>query len=166
MKVDQIFGSSDMTGGFSPSDGISLMSQIISQRPDILMPVAGPQVWTANEQIELLKDSKTILVGVDSPVEDDSRNRNYPFTTSDGGRIGNGKRVQFSSLKDLARSSETAMMIVNNGNKVPADADVPGGKRFKNFSENGLVGEQGGFGTLAVGDSENGCVGVSPSGTE
>lgn len=151
----------DFTNGFGPSDGTNVMSKIIADRPDILMPVAGPQVWTANDLISLI-GSKTILLGVDSAVEDDSRNPNIDFVAKDGKPIGNGKRVQFSSLKNLARSAETALKIINNGNVVPTDtADQA---RYQNFSANGLPGEIGGYGTIAVGDSANGNVGVSGEG--
>lgn len=151
----------DLTNGFGPSDGTNVMTKIIAGRPDILMPVAGPQVWTASDLISLL-GSKTLLLGVDSAVEDDSRNPNINFTAKDGKPIGNGKRVQFSSLKDLARSSETALRMINNGNVVPTDPTDQA--RYKNFSSTGAPGEAGGYGTTAVGDSANGNVGVSGEG--
>lgn len=154
---------SDMTGGFGPSDGISTMIDFIKQRPDILMPVAGPQIWTAQTEIEKLQDSKTILIGVDAAVEDDSKNNKLKFKTKDGKEIGNGKRVQFSSLKDLSRTGQIALEIINNGNIIPEQhPDDP--DRFKNFSATGATGEVSGLGTTAVGDSINGSVGVSEPG--
>lgn len=149
------------TGGFGPSNGINIMQQIIADKPDILMPVAGPQVWTASSIISSI-NSKTILVGVDSAVEDDPRNTDINFT-SNGEKIGNGKRVQFSSLKNLARSAETVLKIINNGNKVPEDKVDQ--ERYSNFaSNNGQAGGIGGYGTIAVGDSKNGNVGISTAG--
>lgn len=164
-KVEQIYSTNgnDMTGGFGPSDGIGTMIDFIKQRPDILMPVAGPQVWTAQSEIEKLHDSKTILIGVDAAVEDDAKNNKLNFKAKDGSIIGNGKRVQFSSLKNLARTGEIALEIINNGNIIPEQhKDDP--NRFKNFSTTGSTGEQSGIGTTAVGDSINGSVGVSEAG--
>lgn len=148
---------SDFTGGFGPSEGIGLMQQIVDLKPDILMPVAGPQVWTADTLIKVASP-KTILVGVDSPVETDPRNSNYPYKDKNGNQIGNGKRIQFSSLKDLALSGQLALEIINNGNKAPQTTDP---KRYDNFVDaNGV----GGYGTAAVGNIENKCVGVSTPG--
>lgn len=149
------------TGGFGPSNGINIMQQIIADKPDILMPVAGPQVWTASSIISSI-NSKTILVGVDSAVEDDPRNTDINFT-SNGNKIGNGKRVQFSSLKNLARSAETVLKIINNGNKVP-EIDPADKNRYENFSIDGSLNSVGGYGTIAVGDSINGNVGISKAG--
>lgn len=148
---------SDFTGGFGPSEGIGLMRQIVDLKPDILMPVAGPQVWTADNLIKVASP-KTILIGVDSPVETDPRNTDYPYKDKSGNPIGNGKRIQFSSLKDLALSGQLALEIINNGNKAPQTADP---KRYDNFVDaNGV----GGYGTAAVGNIENKCVGVSTPG--
>lgn len=164
MEVKQIYSSDgqEFTGGFGASQGISLMSNIIKQRPDILMPVAGPQVWTAQDEIEKL-GSKTVIIGVDSAIEDDPKNKSLSFTNKNGEIVGNGKRVQFSSLKNLDLSTQIALEIINNGNKIPkAPADNP--DRYKNFSKTGAEGEDGGFGTIAVGDLTNRLVGVSDSG--
>ncbi|MGL4951715.1 MAG: BMP family ABC transporter substrate-binding protein [Mycoplasma sp.] len=153
----------DLTGGFGPSDGIAIQQRIVAARPDILMPVAGPQVWTAADLISKLPNSKTILIGVDSPVEDDSRNTDYPFTTSSGDKIGNGKRVQFSSLKDLSLSAETALNIINNGNKIPKGQET--NDRYDEFFD-GKNTDISGFGTVAIGNTKNGCVGISESGNK
>ncbi len=146
------------SGSFSPSDGKDIIEDFISQKADVIIPVAGPQVWLAQKLIKTHK-SNTILLGVDSAVEDDPQAEELPFKKPDGSIIGNGKYVQFSSEKNLARAAETALKIINNGNQVPESEKTD--PRYENFADpNGL----GGFGTIAVGNIENGCAGVSEAG--
>lgn len=152
------------SGSFSPSDGKDIIEDLITaskdqKKADIIIPVAGPQVWLA-QKILITQRAKTVLLGVDSPVEDDPQNQKIWFTNPDGSQVGNGKYVQFSSEKNLARAGDTALRIINNGNKVPESEKSE--ERYKNFAENGV----GGFGTIAVGDIDNGCVGVSDSGKD
>lgn len=156
--VEQLFGQAELTGGFGESDGIDTMVNIIGKRPDILIPVAGPQIWTAQNLIKDLKNAKTMLIGVDSACEDDARNLTYPWTYH-GKPFGNGKVIQFSSLKRLDIAGQKALSIINNGNKIPDGADV---KTYKNFITKD--GKNTGFGTAAVGDIDNECVGISEAG--
>ena len=159
----------DFVGGFGPSQGLAITNHLITKGIDILMPVAGPQVWTAMDQIIKL-NYKCLLIGVDSAMEDDPLNKKINFESSEG-VIGNGKYVQFSSVKDLANATDKILQIVNNGNiipNVPSSITDPNDRAnyFKNFSETGAEGEVSGFGTCAVGDISNGCVGVSNSGKQ
>ncbi len=157
--VEQIWGSDgvEWTGGFSESKGMNVMSNILYAKPDIVIPVAGPQIWTAQSLIKNIKGSKTMLIGVDSACEDDPRNEPYPYKYN-GKPIGNGKNIIFSSLKRLDIAGEKALNIVNNGNALPDGADAS--------SYNGFVTPAGetGFGTCAVGNIENKCVGISEAG--
>ncbi len=150
-------------GGFGPSAGSSVSYNLLNKNADVIMPVAGPQIWTTLDQIIKL-NKKCLLIGVDSAVEEDPLNKSLPFK-SKFGEIGNGKFVQFSSMKNLALATDKALQIINNGNIVP---EIPIGEDnyyFKNFSSNdGLPGSIGGFGTVAVGDIQNGCVGISNEG--
>lgn len=147
----------NFSGGFGPGDGDAIINTYL-QQPDIdaFMPVAGPQLWSAQKKIiELGK--KTILIGVDSPTENDAQNRNLNFTNN-GKQIGNGKYVQFSSEKNLALAVEKALTLINNGNKLPE------GEKQEDYSE--FVDENGvgGFGTVAIGNIDNNCAGVSEAG--
>lgn len=148
---------SNFSGGFGPGDGDSIINSYL-QLPDIdsFMPIAGPQLWSAQKKvIELNK--KTILIGVDSPCENDAQNKNLPFTNN-GKKIGNGKYVQFSSEKNLANAVDKALKLINNGNKLP-DGEKP--SDYSQFIDSNNIG---GFGTVAVGNIENNCAGVSEAG--
>ncbi len=161
-EVTQVFdkNGNEFTHGFGESSGYSTQQSIVNERPDMLIPVAGPQIWTAQSLIKTLKNSKTMLIGVDSACEDDARNEPYPYKYH-GQPFGNGKIVQFSSLKRLDSAGEKALQIINNGNALP---DVPDKESvYDNFFVKGS-GETG-FGTCAVGNLTNGCVGISTAGT-
>lgn len=152
------WNSENFSGGFGPSDGSSIISAYLKENKlDLFMPVAGPQIWAAQSEIQKT-NSRTFLIGVDSAVEDDKQNKNAPD------KIGNGKYVQFSSMKKLDVAVETVLDIINNGNTIeglPADPTRP--NKYSNFIGPDKVG---GFGTNAVGDIKNGCVGVSPAGED
>lgn len=157
----------DFVGGFGPSQGLAVTKHLIAKNIDVLIPVAGPQVWTAMDEIIKL-NNKCLLLGVDSAMETDPLNKKLNFSSSEG-KIGNGKYVQFSSVKDLSKATYKALQIVENGNiipEIPSDITDPTEKEnyFTKFSETGKPGEVSGFGTSAVGDIYNGCVGVSDDG--
>ncbi len=147
----------NFSGGFGPGDGDAIINSYLQLDDiDAFMPVAGPQVWSAQKKIIEL-NKKTILIGVDSPVENDALNQPLNFTNN-GQPIGNGKYVQFSSEKNLSIAVEKALKIINNGNKLPNSEDA---NEYKEFIDSNNVG---GFGTVAVGNIENKCVGVSEAG--
>ncbi len=149
--------NSYFSGSFSPSGGSEIIETYINKKTDVIIPVAGPQVWLAQKLI-IKHQAKAVVLGVDSAVEDDPQAQELPFTNSNGEKIGNGKYVQFSSMKNLAVAADTALNIINNGNVAP-NKDDP---KYDNFvdSATGI----GGFGTIAVGNIKNGCAGVSPAG--
>ncbi len=148
--------NSYFSGSFSPSGGSEIIETYINKKTDVIIPVAGPQVWLAQKLI-IKHQAKSVVLGVDSAVEDDPQAQELPFKNN-GKVIGNGKYVQFSSMKNLAVAADTALKIINNGNVAPDKTDP----KYDNFvdSTTGI----GGFGTIAVGNIENGCAGVSPAG--
>ncbi len=160
-QIEETSSSNDtyFSGNFSPSGGSDLILDYLSQKTDVIIPVAGPQVWLA-QQLIITNKAKAVVLGVDSAVEDDPQAQPLSFKNPDGSQIGNGKYVQFSSVKNLARAGETALKIINNGNKKPdSDSDA---NRYLEFVDSSTG--TGGFGTIAVGNIQNGCVGVSEAG--
>ncbi len=155
----QLEANSYFSGNFSPSGGDVIIQEFIDRKTDVIIPVAGPQVWSAQKLI-IKNRAKAVVLGVDSAVEDDPQAQNLNFTNN-GKQIGNGKYVQFSSMKNLAVAADTALKIINNGNVAPADATT-NPKKYKEFVDPST--NIGGFGTIAVGNIENGCAGVSPAG--
>lgn len=151
--------SSNFAGGFGASQGDSIIQRYLVQPDiDILMPVAGPQVWSAQRKIIEL-NKKTVLIGVDAAIEDSSLNKSLSFTNN-GKKIGNGKYIQFSSVKRLDLAVEKALTLINNGNKLPSNVDA---KEYDQFVDNN---RWGGIGTVAIGNIQNGCVGVSGMGQD
>ena len=149
----------NFAGGFGASQGDTIIQRYLVQ-PDIdmLMPVAGPQVWSAQRKIIEL-NKKTVIVGVDAAIEDSAQNRTLEFTNN-GKQIGNGKYVQFSSVKRLDKAVEKALTLINNGNKIPSSASRNDYDQF--IDTDGF----GGIGTVAIGNIKNGCVGVSGIGQD
>ncbi len=151
----------NFSGGFGPGDGDTIINTYLQQPDiDVFMPIAGPQLWTAQKKIIEL-NKKTVLIGVDAVCEDDSLNLPLNFTKPDGKTpIGNGKYVQFSSIKDLKTATNNILSIMNNGNKV--SEEMKKNKSYQNFYDTKT--DVGGLGTIAVGNAVNGCVGVSDTG--
>lgn len=154
----------NFAGGFGPSDGMSVTNAYL-QEPDLdmFMPVAGPQIWTAQKRIIEL-NKKTLLVGVDSPAELDALNQPLPFKGKDKNgqpiEIGNGKFVQFSSEKNLAKVTNNILTIINNGNVIPEELKTD--SNYTDFYDPATG--RGGLGTISIGNAANGSVGVSESG--
>ncbi len=171
-KLNYVAGN--FAKGFGPGDGDEIIKTYLGEPDlDVFMPIAGPQLWTAQKKIMEL-NKKTVLIGVDSPCEDDPLNQPLNFTKSNGDKIGNGKYVQFSSMKNLAKATDNILSIVNNSNKAPTVESNNAASRksteqdknteqdkYWNFCDANQIG---GFGTIAVGDIKNGCVGVSGDG--
>ncbi len=131
---------------------------------DLFLPVAGPQINDAINSIRKFNNVKTILIGVDSAVEDDI-NINIPLRN--GAHVGNGQIIQMSSLKRLDIVDKKILEIIQNGNKAPTKKDKDGNDITDVYYEE-LIGENriGGFGTHSVGNLENGSVGVSQTGNQ
>lgn len=159
VKIINPMGKDNFAGGFGASQGDSIIQKYLSQ-PDIdaFMPVAGPQVWSAQRKIIEL-NKKTIIIGVDAAIEDSSLNKSLSFTNN-GKQVGNGKYIQFSSVKRLDLAVEKALNLINNGNMLPSNAIESDYDQF--VDETGW----GGIGTVAIGNIQNGCVGVSGIGND
>ncbi len=56
-EVQQIFDpqGSEFTKGFGESNGMNLQMSLVNARPDVLIPVAGPQIWSAQNLIKNLR---------------------------------------------------------------------------------------------------------------
>ena len=147
----------DFAGGFGPSQGSELASNLLANKADVIIPVAGPQVWNVMNIIQE-RNYKSVILGVDSSMENDYQNKDLKFTSSKG-KVGNGKYVQFSSLKDLSLATQKVLKIINNGGKIPSNESSSDYDQFVDSKGNG------GFGTIAVGNIENGCVKVSDAGS-
>ncbi len=154
----------DFAGGFGPSQGSELASNLLANKADVIVPIAGPQVWNVMNIIQE-RNYKSVILGVDSAMENDYQNKDLKFTSSKG-KVGNGKYVQFSSLKDLSLATQKVLRIINNGGMLPSDEEL---KQY-NETSNDYKGfydtssKRGGFGTVAIGNMENGCVKVSDAG--
>ncbi len=171
-KKNLIYSPGNFAVGFGPGDGDSIIKDYLQVDDlDVFMPIAGPQLWTAQKKIMEL-DKHTVLIGVDSACELDPLNQPLKFTDSKGNQVGNGKYVQFSSIKNLAKATDNILTILNNGNKAPdpksttnptskAGEVVEAADPYENFCD---VDRTGGLGTVSVGDISNGCVGVSVTG--
>jgi len=168
IPVKQIKGvvGGDVSGSFAEGDGTKFAKLYLHKGADLLFPVSGPQVWSSQTEI-LSQKAKCILIGVDSPTENDPRNKNM---IGKGRKVGNGKVVQFSSVKKLDLSIFKMLVIINNGNILPTQNELdkmnfPLG--FNKVSDyNGFVNSQniGGFGFHSIGDYENKSVGASGEG--
>lgn len=163
-KVEQINvrNDTDFGIGFGPGQDGGLIKKFISKNVDIFMPVAGPQIWDAQNVI-ISDNKKTVLIGVDSASEDDSLNMPIPSKLLDSnfkGANGSKKIVQMSAIKDLALATDRVLNIINNGNKIPEGAIA------NEYNELVSAEGTGGFGTNGVGNILNGMVGVSPAGIE
>jgi len=169
IPVEQIKGvaGGDISGSFAEGVGNEFAKSYLNKNADLLFPVAGSQIWAAQSEI-LSRKAKCILIGVDSEAEKDPRNK---FGIAAGAnKVGNGKIVQFSSVKKLDFTIFKMLVIINNGNILPTQNELdkmefpPGFNKVSDY--NGFVNSQniGGFGTHSIGDYENGLVGASGDG--
>lgn len=155
-QLHQIFLGSDynsnFTNGFSATDGNALISNFLTKKVDLLVPVAGAQTQQATRMIKQ-NQSKTVILGVDSACEDDTNSNlslyqpGYQSVNGSTAIGGTNNIIQFSSIKNLNKADYQMMNNVNEGITDP----LPG----KTI---------GGFGYQSVGTTENQCVGLSPAG--
>ncbi|MDE6289361.1 MAG: BMP family ABC transporter substrate-binding protein, partial [Ureaplasma sp.] len=151
LPIEQIsLGNSNrdiFAGGFGTNDGDYLIDRFLQTKIDCLMPVAGPQTLTAINKI-VAKKSKTIVIGVDSAIENDRivMTKKLPQSSfmPDIDLI-----APFSSLKNTGLITYN---ILNN---------IKGGYSYNNTKENNNIG---GLGYQSLGTLENECVGVSENG--
>lgn len=133
--------------GFGPNDADGLIDKFLQTNIDCLVPVSGPQALTAANKV-VAKNKKTIIIGVDSAVEEDKviQTKKLP---SGSGQPEFNQVVPFSSLKNVGLMTYE---ILNN--------------LQKGVSYNSSVNNIGGLGYQSLGTIENNCVGVSGIGQE
>lgn len=161
-KVEQISlsqGANDLNnnyaGGFGPADGNSLIDKFLVKEVDCLIPVAGPQTMSAASKI-VIGNKPTIVIGVDSAVEDDRTAKTYKLpkltlhNNPDGSKPKQPEQViPFSSLKKIPQTIPQMVQAINHQDSFPAE--IPESKI-------------GGFGVQSLGDVYNDGVGVSKPG--
>lgn len=147
--IKQVFlGASENANfakSFAATGGNALINQFLAHNVNVLVPVAGNQTQQAVRMIEQYR-KHTVVIGVDSPGENDT-NTNLPLP--DGQNIGNGKIIQFSSIKNLDKIGAAIMDNINHG-----------------ITPQEVKNNLGGFGYISVGTPTNGGVGTSLNGQQ
>lgn len=131
---------------FDPNGGIEIIESFLSSQskaPSVFIPVAGGQVQHAVRKVKQ-NNLKTIIIGVDSPVEDDDT-INLPMSSLNGKEVGNNKIVQFSSVKNINKIVDQVTNALNEGTP-------------------GSINDIAGLGWSTLGTLFNSGVGVSPAG--
>ncbi len=136
--------------GFGPSDGNPIIDKFLvrggQDSIDCLIPVAGPQTVSAVSKISVKKGKRTIVVGVDSAIEDDKSVKGYTLPQVSG--INCPKQIlPFSSLKKIDTTVPQIINKINEGATTQAN-------------------NIGGFGFDSLGDINNNGVGVSKAGEQ
>lgn len=132
----------NFAGGFGPTDGNAIIDKFLLKPIDCLIPVAGPQASSAASKIQQ-KNKRTIVIGVDSPLENNSLFNNYKLP-NDPTCLSPTQIIPFSSLKKLETIIPKIITKMNDGSS----------------NENNI----GGLGYNSLGNIENNGVGVSQSG--
>lgn len=136
---------------FDPSAGNPLITQFLTEGVDALIPIAGPQASQAARLVKQM-NKKTIIIGVDSAIEeDDTINLPLPNLGSKQD-IGNNKIIQFSSVKNLDAISNKITQLINDPDLLTANANNP------------EWSDLGGLGYSSIGTVKNNGVGVSKAG--
>lgn len=149
--VEQVFIGHESEQNFSftfdPSGGNNIIAKFLDMNVNVLIPIAGPQT---SQAVRLIKqqNKKTVLIGVDSPLEEDDT-VNLPLSLPAGTNVGNNKIIQFSSVKNLDVLTSKITQAINSPQTLRANAN--------NFKWNDV----GGFGYSSIGNFDNGGVGVS-----
>ncbi|MDE5651799.1 MAG: BMP family ABC transporter substrate-binding protein [Ureaplasma sp.] len=154
-EIKKILLNESQTGnfanGFDPNQGDDLINNFLNKKPSLILPVAGPQIGSAARLIRQ-RNVRTIVIGVDSAVEEDDT-INLPLNDLPNNKtIGNNKIVQFSSVKNLGDMLNLITQNINKGKNIP---DVNASPETDNI---------GGIGYSSLGTLFNGGVGVSPAG--
>ncbi|MDE5617335.1 MAG: BMP family ABC transporter substrate-binding protein [Ureaplasma sp.] len=156
-EVKKILLSENQTGnfanGFDPNQGDDLINNFLNKKPSLILPVAGPQIGSAARLIRQ-RNLRTIVIGVDSAVEEDDT-INLPLVDLPSNKtIGNNKIVQFSSVKNLGDMLNLITQNINSGKNLP------------NSNAALEVSNIGGIGYSSLGTLFNGGVGVSKAGEQ
>ncbi len=143
--------SGNFANGFDPNQADDLIGNLLNMKPSLILPVAGPQIGSAARLIRQ-RNTKTVIIGVDSAIEEDDT-VNLPLNGLEPNKnIGNNKIIQFSSVKNLG---DMLNLITQNINK---------GKNIPDQNESLEYAHIGGIGYSSLGTLFNGGVGVSESG--
>lgn len=154
-KLKQIFlgpeTSQNFAMSFDASAGNALITEFLGRNVDALIPIAGPQAIQAVRLVKQM-NKKTIIIGVDSAIEeDDTINLPLPNLGSKQD-IGNNKVIQFSSVKNLDVISNKITQSINDPDLLTVNANNP------------EWSDLGGLGYSSVGTVKNNGVGVSKAG--
>ena len=144
--------SQNFAGSFDVSAGNSIINELLVKNVDVIFPVAGPQIAQA---VRLIRQSnkKTIIVGVDSAVEEDnSINLKLPVIPSNETIGYENKIVQFSSIKNIQSIVNKVTQIINDPTVVDSATDKTEWEGI------------GGIGYSSLGTVGNSGVGVSDEG--
>ncbi len=155
LPIEQMFISDQDNDNFShsfgPSDGNAIIDKFLIKGVDCLIPVAGPQSIDAAAKISIKIDprtkqpQRTIVVGVDSAMEDDKKTKNYKLPQVKG--IKCPKYIlPFSSMKKIDQILPIMFEKTNEG--TPAVDNI------------------GGLGYHSIGNIHNNGAGVSPAGEQ
>ena len=152
-EVEQVMiGSSynqNFAGSFDVTAGNNIVNELLAKNVDVIFPVAGAQV---SQVVRLIKQSnkKTVVVGVDSAVEENSSiNLDLSTNTNLGYK---NKIVQFSSTKNIADVVEKITTIIDKPSVLTSN------------SNNDEWSDLGGLGYSSLGTVKNNGVGVSDAG--
>lgn len=152
--------SSYESGSFGVGDGVQKSQTLLNDGASAIIPVAGPQTTDAVSQITTM-GKNAVVVGVDSPQENQTVNQEMPNASSitikdaDGNKISNPKIIQMSAIKKLDTAVQETLDAIFNTNT------EDGGPNNANASGDSVVK---GFGYWNIGTLDNGTTGVSDAG--
>lgn len=151
VPVEQIFlGNSfpdNFSGSFGPAGGNAIIDKfLVTTKTDCLIPIAGAQTADAVAKIAGRQNQRTIVIGVDSPMELNKKIMNYKLPKDN--KVPSPENIlPFSSVKNI---DEICSKIISKINDPSLN------------SNNGLHG----FGWHNIGGISNNGVGVSTPGQE
>lgn len=147
-KIEQVFLGDKYQDNFADSfasDGGNAITDLFLQKNiDCLIPVAGPQAISLAAKIASKKTKRTIILGVDVPLEDNKVIKDYQLPSD---KNMPSSIVPFSSLKNISQITPKVLTAINEGRNYEVDAKGVGG-----------------FGINTLGTILNEGVGVSEAG--
>lgn len=155
MELEQIILGSgisqNFTSSFNPESVKELLPQFFKENADLIFPIAGPQIGELVRWVRQYQ-KRTVILGVDSAVEEDtSVNLDLPIIPN-GTTIGTNKVVPFSSVKNLDELSSKVTQIINKPEILEQNSNNPEWESI------------GGLGFSSLGSVNNNGVGVSAQG--
>lgn len=117
--IDPVGGSSMKMSSFTSTSFnaneqkvSSIVTGMRKNGANAIFPIAGPQTALVVNQIVSDSSTKTIVVGVDTAQENTA---SLVAPLPNGGGIGTGNIVQFSSVKNLKATTEGVLEAITNG---------------------------------------------------